>query len=147
MKIGYIDSYMGNAQKSELFRRVGQNVSKQRYAKDFNQTKFADRLGISRTSLALIEAGKQGLTLSRLYQIASTLEVEVATLLPPVSEVFPTSTKGEPGKPEVTGLKEESVQLLEDILKKRKGREYRDEASNNTRQKAPAKNRNRKSSG
>jgi transcriptional regulator with XRE-family HTH domain len=84
--------------KLELFRRVGKNVSMQRYAKNFTQTGFAERLKLSRTSLALIESGRRGLTLSRLYQIAQVLGIEVHLLLPCTAEVFPTTEKAKTGK-------------------------------------------------
>ena len=65
-----------------LYRSIGEAVRTRRRALDLTQQKLADRLGISRASLANIEVGRQRILVHHLYSLARELGVEVPTLLP-----------------------------------------------------------------
>lgn len=54
------------------------------------QERLASRTGgaVSRSSIANIEKGRQGLSLFQLYALAEALEVEVTELLPPKDRVI-----------------------------------------------------------
>ena len=65
-----------------LYREVGARIKNRRRHLKWTQERLAQRLGLSRASLANIEIGRQNVLLHRLYHIAATLEVAVVDLLP-----------------------------------------------------------------
>ena len=70
-----------------LYRSIGEAVRKRRRALGLTQQQLADRLGISRASLANIEVGRQRMLVHHLYGLARELGVEVPALLPPLPEL------------------------------------------------------------
>jgi transcriptional regulator with XRE-family HTH domain len=70
-----------------LYWEIGFRVRIARETRDWNQTRLAKEIGLSRTSLTNVENGKQRVTLHMLYQIASTLEINPSNLLPTRAEV------------------------------------------------------------
>ena len=69
-----------------LYRQVGARIKSRRKHLGWTQERLAQHVGLSRASLANIEIGRQNVLLHRLYRIAGTLNVEVADLLPSLSE-------------------------------------------------------------
>lgn len=65
----------------DLRRRVGQRVRALRCDRGLTQLALAARSGISRPSIANLEAGRQNVGLDRLLALASALEVTVEELL------------------------------------------------------------------
>jgi DNA-binding XRE family transcriptional regulator len=51
------------------------------------QDQLAAKIGVTRTSITNIEAGTQKLSIYLLYSIAISLELEISSILPLVSEV------------------------------------------------------------
>lgn len=79
---------------SNLYRTVGASIRRRRRELDLTQAKLANRLGISRGTLANIEAGRQNLLLHQLYRFAAALDLNVHDFLPlptqlDVSELLP----------------------------------------------------------
>ena len=70
-----------------LYRFIGETVRKRRHVLGLTQQQLADRLGISRASLANIEVGRQRILIHHLYGLARELGVEVPALLPASSEL------------------------------------------------------------
>jgi transcriptional regulator with XRE-family HTH domain len=70
-----------------LHRALGAQIRSLREGTDDSQEDLADALGLSRTSVVNIEAGRQRSPLVTLYRIAKRYGVDVTTLLPPMSEV------------------------------------------------------------
>jgi DNA-binding XRE family transcriptional regulator len=70
--------------KELLYRIVGGKVrmARERIQPKLSQAQLAKRLGISRASIVNIEAGRQCAPLHLLWQIAETLNTELALLLP-----------------------------------------------------------------
>jgi transcriptional regulator with XRE-family HTH domain len=64
--------------------KVGLKVGEIRESKHVEQTQLAKALGVSRSSVVNMEAGRQGILLHRLYDVAIALEVEVSDLLPSI---------------------------------------------------------------
>lgn len=62
--------------------RIGLKVEELRESKSISQVDLAKKIGISRASMINIEAGRQGVIMRRLYDIALALNVSVAELLP-----------------------------------------------------------------
>jgi len=57
-------------------------IKELRKAKKISQEKFAEKLGLSRTSVTNIETGRQAVTMNKLFKICETLGVESKELLP-----------------------------------------------------------------
>jgi transcriptional regulator with XRE-family HTH domain len=62
----------------ELF---GQNVLRLRVRAGLTQAALAERMGIDRSHISLMENGDQNVTLLTLWQVAEALEAEPAELL------------------------------------------------------------------
>ena len=75
----------------EVSRRVqrafGTRLKEARRGKSL-QKNLAEQLGLSRTSISNIERGTHRVFLDQVYAAAHALGVEVADLLPPVSEIY-----------------------------------------------------------
>lgn len=68
---------------AELLRRAGVRVRDARKAAGMTQQQLADRIGIARSSVANLEAGRQDMTISRLAGIALILNLDLAALITP----------------------------------------------------------------
>ena len=81
-----------------LNRLVGERVQhlrRSRTPKPLTQKELSERshATLTRSSIASIERGFQGISLAQLYALAQALEVDPAELLPPRAEVFPSQTR------------------------------------------------------
>jgi transcriptional regulator with XRE-family HTH domain len=66
-------------------RRVGERVRELRADRGLTQLQLAERSGISRPSIANVEAGRQNVSLRQLCALATALGVEVADLVAEVT--------------------------------------------------------------
>ena len=71
------------SKSEELSRRIGARVCIARKAAGMTQAGFAAQLGLSRPSVANIEAGRQDLPLSRLVVLAEILSLDLHALIAP----------------------------------------------------------------
>lgn len=65
-----------------FYEVLGENIRKKRDACGLTQEALANKVGISRPSLANIERGRQRLTVDQLVEIAGILEVSLEELVP-----------------------------------------------------------------
>ena len=65
-----------------LYLAIGLSIKHARAATDLTQEELAKAVGVLRTSITNIEAGRQRLPIDLLYDIADVLGVEAASLLP-----------------------------------------------------------------
>jgi transcriptional regulator with XRE-family HTH domain len=70
-----------------LYREVGARLREQRMLVGLTQERLAERSGISRASIAIIERGKQRSPLHVLYRLCAALDIETASLIPLNKEV------------------------------------------------------------
>lgn len=72
----------------ELYRLVGAEIRRRRECMGKTQDELALRVGLSRASVANLEAGRQAVPLHHLVEIAAALGASAADLLPrePVQE-------------------------------------------------------------
>lgn len=67
----------------DIYQEVGQNIRRYRENARRTQAQLAAQIGISRASLANIEAGRQQVLLHYLYAIADSLELSSPSVLMP----------------------------------------------------------------
>ena len=67
----------------DIYREVGRNIRRYRAGSHRTQAQLASEIGISRASLANIEAGRQQLLLHHLYAIADALDLDSPGALMP----------------------------------------------------------------
>lgn len=82
-----------------LYNLIGESIKRQRVKVDLTQTQLAETVGVLRTSIANIEAGRQRLPLHLLYRLCMELGVEVADILPSnavISQPTSVPTEGTP---------------------------------------------------
>lgn len=77
---------MKSMKSSRVVEVLGEKIKRHRKARDLTQSDLAGALGLTRTSIANIEAGKQHTGIDTLYHIAQLLGVDVGDLLPSLSE-------------------------------------------------------------
>jgi transcriptional regulator with XRE-family HTH domain len=65
-----------------LYKEFGKRVRARRNVMKLTQEELADRMGLTRTSITNIEAGRQHVVLHQLFLLASHLGVEPHELLP-----------------------------------------------------------------
>jgi transcriptional regulator with XRE-family HTH domain len=65
-----------------LTKKFGDKVQKYRRKKGFSQEELADRAGLHKTQIGLIESGKRCPRLDTVYKLAAALDVKPARLLP-----------------------------------------------------------------
>ena len=66
-----------------LYQHVGAEIRRLRLLNDLKQDQLAFRVGMSRASIANLEAGKQAIPLHHLVALARTLDTGIDALLPP----------------------------------------------------------------
>lgn len=70
-------------QKNAIYQEVGRRIADLRAGLDMTQQQLADRVDMSRASIANTERGKQTVSLHNLYALAAALKVaDVSQLLP-----------------------------------------------------------------
>ena len=72
----------------EIYRGVGRKIRQTRENQHLSQDSLAQRLGISRTSMVNIEAGRQHTPLHVLWQIAELLGTDLTQLIPTNEELL-----------------------------------------------------------
>lgn len=68
-------------QKSPILEVFGQNVRKLRVERGLSQEQLADRAGLHRTYVGMIERAEKNITLCNIEKLAKALNVKVSTLV------------------------------------------------------------------
>lgn len=68
-------------QKKELYKIIGKNIQKQRQVKGLTQETFAELMNVSWSYVSKIESGILNLSIGKILDIASFLNVEIDLLL------------------------------------------------------------------
>lgn len=74
-----------------LYRRIGEQIREWRTKAKLTQGQLADAVGVLRTSITNIEAGRQKAPLHVLYEICTVLGVEMTDILPTRTDVVQTN--------------------------------------------------------
>ena len=78
----------------ELYRRLGQTVAKRRRELRLTQSDIAEKLGLSRASLANLENGRQRIMVHQLFALVNALELKSILDLVPKTWVPPEPLPG-----------------------------------------------------
>ena len=70
------------AEGAALYAAIGEAIRAARCENELTQAQLAEMVGILRTSIVNIEAGRQRLPIDRLYDIADALGIQATALLP-----------------------------------------------------------------
>jgi len=76
-----------------LYNMIGTTIKQQRRKAEMTQEQLADAVGVLRTSITNIEAGRQKPPLHLLYEVCIALGVEVAAILPANAAVSQPTTR------------------------------------------------------
>lgn len=74
---------------AELYARIGAEVRRRREGLGLSQAQLADRIGVGRTSITMIERGSQAILVHQLLDIAKTLKVTPDRLLDAANVIEP----------------------------------------------------------
>ena len=66
---------------SDILKRFGEKVRELRKRKNLSQEDLADKAGLHRTYIGMIERAEKNITLINIEKIANSLEVEIKELL------------------------------------------------------------------
>lgn len=67
--------------KKIILKKFGKNVKIERIKKDLTQEDFAEILGVSQNYIARIETGRQNMSLAKIAELATALNVDMEDLL------------------------------------------------------------------
>ena len=80
-------------QPDNLYKLLGSRIKFQRSQHGMTQIQLSKELGLSRTSIANIEAGQQNAPLHVLYDICLVLKLQLKDLLPNLEEIYRSPTE------------------------------------------------------
>lgn len=76
---------------ANIYPELGRRIKKYRKSEDITQNQLAAQIGISRASLANIEAGRQQVLVHHLFGIAQALNIDSLDKLLPTTKTTPPS--------------------------------------------------------
>lgn len=100
--------------REALYKLVGKRIADSRERAKLTQTELAERVGLSRPSIANVEQGRQAIPLHKLCEIATAIGVNAAELIP--SEVQSPSAPAYEGR--VANLAPADAQFVSRVLSK-----------------------------
>lgn len=90
-------------QVDDFYSVVGSNIKEARMRKRVTQTELGNKLGLTRSSIANVEAGRQRVQLHGIVQIATALQVDLGNLVPTSeSDSISVDAPAFRGQPETT---------------------------------------------
>lgn len=105
----------------KLYAALGRAVAKRRNELKLTQAHVAERIGLTRASLANIETGRQKLLLHQVYRLVNALQLDSILDLAPTSFVFdaePTLERRKSALPLAPGkVTETQKQQLENVVR------------------------------
>lgn len=101
-----------------LYAIIGQRIRINRERFNMTQEEMGEKVGLTRSSIANIELGRQKIQLDTLYQVALTLKLEVYDLLPSVIELENGENDNIQFLLEQDKFTEEELSWISDVIKK-----------------------------
>jgi transcriptional regulator with XRE-family HTH domain len=69
--------------------RFGRRLARVRKVRDLSQSELGSRVGVSRTTIANLESGKQNVQLHQIFALARALDTPIEELIPTRKELGP----------------------------------------------------------
>lgn len=101
----------------QLHRQVGAAIKQRREHVGMSQTRLAEEVGLLRTSITNIEAGRQKAPLHILYSICIVLNMELCEVLPSNKEVVKQSVEAVETAGGVKRVPPKAAALLRQMLR------------------------------
>lgn len=101
-----------------LYAIIGQRIRISREKYNMTQEEMGERVGLTRSSIANIELGRQKIQLDTLYQVAITLNLEIFELLPSINELEKDENDNIQFLLEQDKFTEEQLSWISDVIKK-----------------------------
>jgi transcriptional regulator with XRE-family HTH domain len=117
----------------DIYKQVGKNIRRYREGAHRTQAQLALQIGISRASLANIEAGRQQILVHYLFAIAEALDLDSPTPLLPsplaatILETEPSTTLPLPEEGLTDKQRREVLRLMGGVLNDRNDNNVREE--------------------
>ncbi len=67
--------------KENIIKRFGRKVREERVKKNLSQEKLAEKAGLHRTYIGMVERGEKNITLNNIEKIAKALKISISALL------------------------------------------------------------------
>ena len=99
-----------------LYIHIGSKVQARRQDLGFSQKWVADRVGVTRASVANIESGLQRAPLHLLYRICLALQLEVDSILPSLDEITRYEIEEVDIDGQLIGLPSKTAQYIRKLL-------------------------------
>ena len=71
---------------AEIYALIGAEIRRRREGRGLSQAQLADRIGVGRTTVTMIESGAQALLVHQLLDVASALRTDLSALLKEVAQ-------------------------------------------------------------
>ena len=104
--------------EKKVYEHIGLKIKELRDKENFSQEVLAEKIKVSRASIANYESGKQSIYISDLYKIADEFSVDITELLPSIEIVKEPTLEEALGK--FSKLSESEKSELIEWIKKQK---------------------------
>lgn len=95
----------------QIYEQMGKLIRARRKKLELTQDDLAQRVHLKRTSITNIEKGRQKIQIHTLFDLAVALEVEPATLLPPLK-----ATETDTIRERVRGMRPDEREFVKSVL-------------------------------
>jgi transcriptional regulator with XRE-family HTH domain len=101
----------------QLYIEIGSKIRSARVDREWKQEELAAAVGLTRSSVANIEAGRQKMLVHSLMRIAESLQVAINTLLPD-AELLSAMANSSRFVPDLTGHSDETRDFVTSALRR-----------------------------
>lgn len=105
---------------NDTYALTGSRIREARKRRKWNQADLADEIGLTRSSVANVEAGRQRLLLHGLLRIAVALDVPTESLLPSTHDLGADLPAAEPSTPDLSGQSDAAHDFVTTTLRRAK---------------------------
>lgn len=99
-----------------LYQKLGRHLRQKREAAKLTQAHVAEGVGVLRTSITNIEAGRQKAPLHLIYELCAVLQVDIKDVLPPLSELAETQNSTIEIGGRLKNVPPRSAELIDELL-------------------------------
>jgi DNA-binding XRE family transcriptional regulator len=101
-----------------LYQKLGQKLRQKREAANLTQAKLAEDVGVLRTSITNIEAGRQKAPLYLIYELCAVLQIDVKDVLPSTYDLVESQNSTIAIGGRLKDVPPRSAKLIDELLHK-----------------------------